>query len=114
MWLHSVPLHDIVWMLEAGDLVEYSIQVRGSFELKKFGVKLICWNDTEYCRSNFKAMIQNVPLPHTDDFLDAVASIDQALLAGDKKISIFYLQVNFITLMQPNRTCLYYNCKRVS
>ena len=114
MWLHSVPLHDVVCMLEAGDVVEYSIQVRGSFELKKFGVKLICWNDTEYCRSNFKAMIQNVPLPHTDDFLDAVASIDQALLAGDKKINIFYLQVNLITLMQSNRTCLYYNCKKVS
>ena len=114
MWLHSVPLHDVVCMLEAGDVAEYSIQVRGSFELKKFGVKLICWNDTEYCRSNFKAMIQNVPLPHTDDFLDAVASIDQALLAGDKKINIFYLQVNLITLMQSNRTCLYYNCKKVS
>lgn len=57
MWLHFVPLHGVVCMLEAGDVVEYSIQVRGSFQLKKFGVKLIYWNDTKYCRSNFKAMI---------------------------------------------------------
>lgn len=69
MWLHSVPQHGIVCMLEAGDVVEYSIQVRGSFQLKKFGVKLIYRNDTENCLSYFKAMIQNVPVLHADDFL---------------------------------------------
>lgn len=41
VWLHSVPLHDIVHTLEAGDLVEFSIQVSGSFQLTKFGVNLI-------------------------------------------------------------------------
>lgn len=79
IWLHSVPLHGIVHMLEARDVVEYSIQVSGSFQLKKFGVKLIYWNDVECCQSKFEAMIQNVPLPHTDDFHDAVDSISSTI-----------------------------------
>ena len=62
MWLHSVPLHDTVHMLEAGDEVVYSIQVSGSFQLKKFGVRLIYENDTKGYRSNLEAMIQNAHL----------------------------------------------------
>ena len=95
MWLHSVPLHDNVHMLEAGDEVVYSIQVSGSFRLKKFGVRLIYENDTKGYRSNLEAMIQNAHLLYKYDFLDEEVSTDQVILAGDKKTHPTYLQVNF-------------------
>lgn len=57
MWLHSVPLYDSVHVLEAGDEVQYSVNVSGSFQLKKFGVNLICWNDMKGYQSNLEAMI---------------------------------------------------------
>ena len=95
MWLHSLPLHDNVHMLEAGDEVVYSIQVSGSFQLKKFGVRLIYENDTKGYRSNLEAMIQNAHLLYKYDFLDEEVSTDQVILAGDKKTHPTYLQVNF-------------------
>jgi hypothetical protein len=68
LWLHSVPLHHVAHLLEAGDEVEYSIHVSGSFQPKKFGVNLIYENDKKDYQSYFEAMIQNAFLPNKNDF----------------------------------------------
>ena len=91
---HSVLLHHIRNLLEAGDEVEYSIQLSGSFQLKTFGINLIYKNDKKDYQSHFEAMIQNASLPYQYDFLHEDVSTDQAM-AGDKKIHPPYVQVNF-------------------
>jgi hypothetical protein len=94
LWLHSVPLHHVAHLLEAGDEVEYSIHASGSFQPKKFGVNLIYENDKKDYQSYFEAMIQNASLPYKNDFLHEDVSTDHAM-AGDQKIHPPYVQVNF-------------------
>uniref|UniRef100_A0A2N9GST1 C-JID domain-containing protein n=1 Tax=Fagus sylvatica TaxID=28930 RepID=A0A2N9GST1_FAGSY len=91
LWLHSVPLHHVAHLLEAGDEVEYSIHVNGSFQPKKFGFNLIYENDKKDYQSYFEAMIQNASPPYKNDFLHEDVSTDQAM-AGDHKIHPPYVQ----------------------
>ncbi|GMY16547.1 TMV resistance protein N-like [Fagus crenata] len=91
LWLHSVLLHHVAHLLEAGDEVEYSIHVSGSLQLKKFGVNLIYENDEKDYQSYFESMIQNASLPYKNDFLHEDVSTDQAM-AGDQKIHPPYVQ----------------------
>ena len=93
LWLHSVPLHHVAHLLEAGDEVEYSIHVSGSFQPKKFGVNLIYENDKKDYQSYFEAMIQNASFPYKNVFLDEDVSTAQAM-AGDNKVHPFNVQVN--------------------
>jgi hypothetical protein len=92
--LQFVPLHHISNLLEAGDEVEYSIQLSGSFQPKKFGINLIYENDKKDYQSHFEAMIQYASLPYQYDFLHEDVSTDQAM-ADDNIIHPLYLQVNF-------------------
>nr|POE84656.1 hypothetical protein CFP56_58079 [Quercus suber] len=80
-------------LLEAGDEVEYSIHIRGGFQVKKFGVNLIYENDKKDCHSYFEAMVKNASHPDKDDFLDEDVSTDQPM-SGDKKINPSDLQDN--------------------
>ncbi|KAK7844578.1 hypothetical protein CFP56_010718, partial [Quercus suber] len=70
IWLQFVSLHHMPHLLEAGDEVEYSIHIRGGFQVKKFGVNLIYENDKKDCHSYFEAMVKNASHPDKDDFLD--------------------------------------------
>uniref|UniRef100_A0A2N9II20 ADP-ribosyl cyclase/cyclic ADP-ribose hydrolase n=1 Tax=Fagus sylvatica TaxID=28930 RepID=A0A2N9II20_FAGSY len=84
--------HDIHgFTVISGDEVEYSIQLSGSFQVKKFGINLIYENDKKDYQSHFEAMIQNASLPYQYDFLHEDVSTDQAM-AGDKKIHPPYVQ----------------------